>query len=225
MASGCATTHYSARLLESVSEPVRKLCEEFAHKNAEITKPSPSVGEVLQALILLPSVAPYVGAALLASPILVPQVLYENHRKREARYEEALKHCLEPLILEAKLGPDHPDVARNLKYLAYRFKQAEKYLDAEHYYRRVLAIQEKVLGPEHPDIADTLEDYASVLAKLHRQSEAEEAMARYLAIRDKNRHEKVSPEKNGHVREMVEADDIGSRKPGGDSETNNEILR
>ena len=74
-------------------------------------------------------------------------------------YEEMLQ------ILEAKLGPEHPDVATTLNNLAGLYHSMGDYEKALPLYQRALDIREKVLGPQHPDVATTLNN----LAELYRQ--------------------------------------------------------
>ena len=60
-------------------------------------------------------------------------------------YEEILQ------ILEAKLGPEHPDVVTlTLNNLATLYKSMGDYEKALPLYQRALEISEKVLGPQHP---------------------------------------------------------------------------
>ena len=49
-------------------------------------------------------------------------------------------------ICEKALGPDHPDVAASLKFLAILYDRQEKYAEAEPLYKRSLAIYEKALA-------------------------------------------------------------------------------
>jgi tetratricopeptide (TPR) repeat protein len=63
-------------------------------------------------------------------------------------------------IREKVLGPDHPDVAKSLDYLALLYACRGQYAQAESLYESSLAIREKTLGPEHPDAATSLENYA-----------------------------------------------------------------
>ena len=53
-------------------------------------------------------------------------------------------------ILEAKLGPDHPDVATGLNNLAALYRAQGRYAEAEPLYRRSLAIREASSAPTTP---------------------------------------------------------------------------
>ena len=71
--------------------------------------------------------------------------------RTQGRYAEA-----EPLyrrsltIREAKLGPDHPDVATSLNNLAGLYRAQGRYAEAEPLYRRSLTIREASSGPTTP---------------------------------------------------------------------------
>jgi tetratricopeptide (TPR) repeat protein len=71
-----------------------------------------------------------------------------------ARYEQAIP------LLEAALGPDHPDVAAAVTGLAIVLQaQGERAL-ARPLFERGLALREAVLGPTHPDVAWCLDHLA-----------------------------------------------------------------
>ena len=71
-------------------------------------------------------------------------------------YEEMLQ------ILEAELGPEHPDVATTLNNLAGLYRKMGDYEKALPLYQRALEIHEKVLGSEHPYVATTLNNLAEL---------------------------------------------------------------
>ena len=81
----------------------------------------------------------------------------------QGKYAEAEAHYKRALaIREAKLGKDHPDVARTLNNLADVYEAQGKYAEAEAHYKRALAIREAKLGKDHPDVAQTLNNLAVV---------------------------------------------------------------
>ena len=92
-------------------------------------------------------------------------------------------------IDERALGPEHPDVARNLSNLAMLYRVQGKYAEAEPFYQRALEIWENALGPEHPLVATSLENYAALLRETGRNAEANEMEARAKAIRAKHAEE------------------------------------
>jgi len=65
-----------------------------------------------------------------------------------AAAEPLLRRAL--AIKENTLGPDHPQVATNLRNLAVLLGKRGDYAAAEPLLRRALAIDEKALGPDHP---------------------------------------------------------------------------
>jgi tetratricopeptide (TPR) repeat protein len=67
-------------------------------------------------------------------------------------------------IREKALGPDHPDVATALSWLALLYRNQGHYADAELLYRRALAINEKARGPDHPAVVASLNALSSARA-------------------------------------------------------------
>jgi hypothetical protein len=104
---------------------------------------------------------------------------------RSAAHHEAMAACLRPAILERELGTEHPEVARSLHALAFRYHRQADLAEAEPLYVRALTIQERSLGPDAPEIATTLDDYARLLRETGRVSEAEALERRVRAIRQK----------------------------------------
>lgn len=68
--------------------------------------------------------------------------------KSGAKAEHLAKRGL--AILEKALGAEHREVATSLDILAGIFARQRHYAQAGLFYRRALAIQEKVFGPDHP---------------------------------------------------------------------------
>ena len=85
-------------------------------------------------------------------------------------------------INEASLGPDHPDVTRDLNNLASLLQVTNRLADAELLRRRALAIAEAGFGPDHPKVAIRLNNLASLLQATNRLAEAEPLMRRALVI-------------------------------------------
>ena len=66
------------------------------------------------------------------------------------------------MVAEAKLGPDHPDVATSLNNLGLVPKEGQGDLaGARAHLERALKIREATLGPEHPDVAQSLNNLGS----------------------------------------------------------------
>ena len=83
------------------------------------------------------------------------------------------------------LGPEHPDTALSLNNLGSLLQAQGKLAEAQPYYARALAIQEKVLGPEHPNTASSLNNLGYLLQAQGKLAEAQPYYARALAIREK----------------------------------------
>jgi hypothetical protein len=67
-------------------------------------------------------------------------------------------------IDEKSLGPEHPNVARDLNNLAVLLEEGfGQYAESEKLKRRALAINEKSFGPEHPNVARDLNNLAVLL--------------------------------------------------------------
>jgi tetratricopeptide (TPR) repeat protein len=87
-------------------------------------------------------------------------------------------------IREAALGPDHPDTARSMHYLANLLSDLEEYAAARPLYERALAIREAALGPDHHATASTLNSLAKLISDLEEYAAARPLYERALAIRE-----------------------------------------
>jgi tetratricopeptide (TPR) repeat protein len=102
--------------------------------------------------------------------------------------EKAAYSDAEPLkrralaIDEARYGPDHPKVARDLNNLAALLQATNRLEEAEPLMRRALAIDEARYGSDHPRVATDLNNLAQLLQDTNRLEEAEPLMRRALAI-------------------------------------------
>jgi CHAT domain-containing protein/Tfp pilus assembly protein PilF len=102
------------------------------------------------------------------------------------KYAEAIPLAQQVLaIRENALGPDHPDVADALEWLASLYDKQGRYAEAEPFYKRALAIYEKARGPDHPDVASALIGLGSLYREQGRYAEAEPLLRRALAIDEK----------------------------------------
>jgi CHAT domain-containing protein len=80
------------------------------------------------------------------------------------------------------LGPGHPATATSLLNLGELYRRQGRYGEAEPFFKRSLAIREKVLGPGHSDIAVSLLNLAELYRAQGRYGEAEPLFKRSLAI-------------------------------------------
>jgi len=85
-------------------------------------------------------------------------------------------------IAEAKLGPDHPNVAKTLNNLAGIYHSTQRFTEARRLYERVLEIREKALGPDHPHMAKALANLGILLRGMGDYREARALLERALAI-------------------------------------------
>src|SRR2546430_7128501 len=76
-------------------------------------------------------------------------------------------------LAEKQFGPEHPNVATSLNYLAELYREQGSYAEAEPLHKRALAIREKTLDPEHPDVPTSLNYLAELYHAQGRYAEAE----------------------------------------------------
>lgn len=79
----------------------------------------------------------------------------------EPLYQRALA------IREQVFGPDHPNTATSLSYLAALFESQEKYEQAGLFYRRALDIRERTLGSTHPNTISSQINYQMLIQKVN----------------------------------------------------------
>jgi class 3 adenylate cyclase/tetratricopeptide (TPR) repeat protein len=108
---------------------------------------------------------------------------YLLERGRYAEAQALLERAL--AIRERALGPDHPDVATSLNYLAEAHKLQGWYPEAQARYDRALAIRERALGPDHLDVAHSLNGLGGTYLDQARYDEAQALHERGLAIRER----------------------------------------
>jgi tetratricopeptide (TPR) repeat protein len=85
-------------------------------------------------------------------------------------------------IVEARYGPDHPQVASAVNNLGTLLQATNHPSEAEALMRRVVRILELGPGGERPDLAAALSNLASLLQATNRREEAEPLMRRALSI-------------------------------------------
>ena len=129
--------------------------------------------------------------ALLGSFVVIGAIvaggaaLADNVSARDAAFADAMDACLRPAVLTREFGPEHPEVARSLRALGYRYYRQGELAKAEPLYVRALAIQEQALGAGDPELAGFLDDYAVLLGRTGREVEADKLKQRARAIRTK----------------------------------------
>ncbi|WP_031291855.1 tetratricopeptide repeat protein, partial [Leptolyngbya sp. Heron Island J] len=128
-----------------------------------------------------------------AAPLEAPQRLVQNSLEalnqqivelsEQGRYEEAIPLAERRVeIVEAQLGPQHPEVAASLNNLAELYRLQGRYEEAEPLYQRSLGILEAQLGPQHPEVATNLNNLGLLYELQGRYEEAEPLYQRSLGI-------------------------------------------
>jgi serine/threonine-protein kinase len=102
------------------------------------------------------------------------------------RETEALASVSEALaIQEAKLGPDHPEVADTLKIHANILRALGRFDEAERGLKRSLKILETKMGADNPWLSGSLQDLGFLAMKRERWDEAAGYYTRAIAIGEK----------------------------------------
>lgn len=99
--------------------------------------------------------------------------------------KEAEPLCHRALAIdELKFGPNHPQVALDLNYLAVLLERTHRLAEQEPLLRRALEIDERSLGASHPAVARDLDNLACLLQDTNRLAQAEQLYRRALVIRE-----------------------------------------
>ncbi|WP_269514495.1 CHAT domain-containing protein [Brevundimonas subvibrioides] len=103
----------------------------------------------------------------------------------ERRFDEAQRLLTLILDIEQRtLGPDHPEAAGILGWMANNLNAQGQYREAWPLYERALRITEAALGPDHPTTANRLNNLALNLNAQGRYAEARPLHERALRIRE-----------------------------------------
>jgi len=103
-----------------------------------------------------------------------------DHQAAIVSFERAL------VLLQKRLGKNHPDVAAALNNLALLHYSRGNYEAAEPLYQRSLKIDEQILGPDHTGVATDLNNLALLYKKQGNLEKAEPLLKRALEIKEKN---------------------------------------
>lgn len=102
-----------------------------------------------------------------------------------AQYTLAEACITQALMLRQQLlGPEHPDVAECLNYVAELAYYRGEYQQAEQIQKQALHIRQQTLGPKHPDTATSLNNLASSYWVRGLYEQAEPLYQRALEIRE-----------------------------------------
>jgi tetratricopeptide (TPR) repeat protein len=109
-------------------------------------------------------------------------------RAAEGKYKEAeslYKQAIE--ADEAKFGADNPEVADDLDFLAWLYRDEDGFsMDtSESLFKRILAIREKSFGKDSPEASDTVSDVALLYSYEKKYGLGESFAARALPIQEK----------------------------------------
>jgi CHAT domain-containing protein len=125
-------------------------------------------------------------------------------------YEGALS------MLEATVGPDHPDVGVVLNNLAYASDHRGDLPRARDLYQRALAIKERVYGVDHLETAVSLSNLAGVLHDLGDSERGDGLLRRSLEIRERALgpdHPDVALALNNLAHRRAVAGDLAGARP------------
>src|SRR5947207_12046554 len=94
------------------------------------------------------------GAQTEAKPDDLSSLLGQARQLYEAgKYAEAVPLAQRAVELaEKRFGPEHPNVATSLNYLAELYHEQGRYAEAVPLPQRAVDLAEKQFGPEHPDV-------------------------------------------------------------------------
>jgi eukaryotic-like serine/threonine-protein kinase len=98
-------------------------------------------------------------------------------------YDEAVSlHTRAAAVLEAVLGPDHPDTLRNMNNLASSYHELGRRAEALELFQKTLALRKTRLGPDHPDTLMSMNNLAVSYHELGRRAEALKLREATLAL-------------------------------------------
>jgi len=129
-----------------------------------------------------------VGSLLYLKTVFLPDGNWEKYHDagwtafKEKNYAEAEKHFLDALKEAGKFPHDDPRLRLNLNSLAETYRVQARYNEAEPFFKRLLAIDERALEPEHPSLAASLNNLANNYRVLGKYAEAEPLYKRALKI-------------------------------------------
>ena len=93
------------------------------------------------------------------------------------------KQCV--LVVQTRLGEEHPDVASSYNNLAALYDSQGRYSEAEPLYKKALELWQRLLGEEHPDVASSYNNLAGLYDSQGRYSEAEPLYKKALELRQR----------------------------------------
>jgi eukaryotic-like serine/threonine-protein kinase len=102
----------------------------------------------------------------------------------QGRFDEALPlHVRSLAMMEASLGPDHPEVAASRSTLGNLYLEHGKFKLAYEQFKRALDDTERALGPDHHDLSFYLSGMGQSLMHMKNAREAVPVFERALKLR------------------------------------------
>jgi len=104
----------------------------------------------------------------------------------KARLNEDTTPYLRSIIESEKstFGPNHPKVARSLRYLSMYLESKGNYVEAENTLKQALAILQKNFGQDHPDVNLTMQKLAGLYDAMGQHEEAIQISNKLLEIQE-----------------------------------------
>ena len=88
------------------------------------------------------------------------------------------------IVAQQRHGADHPAVAAKLSWLAQKFNEQRMYPEAEAFYQRALALEERVLGSDASGLL-ALDSLADFYYERRQLAQAEQLYKRVISIKDR----------------------------------------
>jgi tetratricopeptide (TPR) repeat protein len=100
------------------------------------------------------------------------------------KYKEAEAMYKRALAIRERAKPDGADVAQSLDFLAKFYYNQGKFMSAEPYLKRDLAVKEKLVGANNPELIAILELYADVLEQMKKVNAERQVKDRLRKLRE-----------------------------------------
>ena len=133
----------------------------------------PHLKEVLENLISVVEDEDVIWAFLGVSKYYEGQGLY-------ALAERWKMQCI--LVLQTRLGEEHPDVAMSYNNLAFLYNSQGRYAEAEPLFQKALSMFKGLLGEEHPHVAMFYNNLAELYRSQGRYADAESLHQKALSL-------------------------------------------
>jgi Flp pilus assembly protein TadD len=126
--------------------------------------------------LIFPPSSPAIVHNRSAPPESPPMPDFPQLRAERAELEQSIE------ARQRELGPDHPDLANDLRALGRLAHELGDFIDAQALLHRALALHTESMGAEHPETATTINHIGLVLHDLGDLDAAAAAFERALAL-------------------------------------------